>query len=501
MDISRSIRGFAILAGALIMAIWLGVSLVTSQSETLMQVAGASFILLCVFLGRRVWLLLMFFSALQIPLIRGFSTLEVGQMAFIGFSVLLFLMRKFNGKVSFGEPEIWMLLLAACVLQVYFRNPVGLNIFGAASVGARPYFYAALAFFTGLLLSFIKVPPGELRWAMRLTIFGTFVGIPIGEFRQASGLKAANMDSEGARMPWLNTSGQMLSRILISKMSPFQSLGRPLYLLGFIVCVLIAAASGYRNAVAYIGLLFVFGIFYYHGFASMLASLVAAALLIGILAGVNVIAPLPGTVQRALSAFPGTWDKQIVESGTTSTEWRVEMWKEALLTEYWIKNKALGDGLGMTRQEMERMQALSEGGRDAWKGRSGMSIQQENMMITGGYHSGPVHTIRIIGYVGLVILFSAMIRMAILAHRQILRCRNTEWFGLALFFCLPIQILPVFWTFIYGEFHSGFAGVAMAMGIIRLMEKNIPLPAWSRSSYIPYVLRNQRAAMGQADPA
>ena len=493
MDFSRSIRGMIALVGVIGIALWLGVSLATRQTETLFQFIGVSFLLLCLFMGRRIWLLMIFLSAINVPLIRGFSTLEAGQMAFIGMSILLFLMRKLNIRISFGEPEFWLLMVTACLIQAYLRNPVGLNMFGASSVGARPYFFAGLAFLTGWLLSILKVSPIELRWGMRLTILGTFLGLPIGEYRNARGLEAMGEsgDGNGGRFPWLSSGGQMLGRVLVSRMSPFQALGRPLYLFGFLACVLIAASSGYRNAVAYIGLLFAFGIYYHHGHAATMASLFAGAVLIALLSGINLVTPLPGTVQRALSAFPGSWDEQIVQSGTNSTEWRVEMWKEALFTENWIKNKILGDGLGMSRLEMDRMMALNDGGPIA-ESSSGLSLQQENLMLTGGYHSGPVHSVRTVGYVGLVVIIAALVRMAVLAHRQIIRCRNTEWFGLALFFCLPILIVPVFWTFIFGEFHSAFSGVAMAVGVIRLLENNIPLPAWKRPSRVPYLLNTRR---------
>ena len=488
---ARAIQGGLILIFTVFAAIWLGSNLVTSQSETILQFSVALLLICCVFLGRRIWLLMILFSALDIPLIRGFSTHDIGLMLFVGFSVLLFLIRKLNLKTGFGELEVWMILIGICIIQVYLRNPVGLNIFGAASVGARPYFYAALAFLAGLLLSMLSVPPKELKWIPGLTVLGTLIGIPIGEVRVSRGLAsmgAVDTGGEVSRISWLNSTTNITSRWLISKMSPFHALGRPLFLVLFILCVLGAAASGYRNTVASVGLLFVFGILYHHGFVAMMASLFAGSVVIALLAALNLIVPLPGTVQRALSPFPGTWEQRYIDAANNSTDWRVEMWKEALLTDYWIRNKVFGDGLGLTRQELERLTALSEAGRDNWKGRSGMTVQQENMMITGGYHSGPVHTIRTIGYVGLAVLLSAMIRLAVHAHRQIIRCRNTEWFGVALFVCLPLIVFPIFWTFIFGEFQKGFASVAIGIGFVRLLERNLPLPQWRKAVRVPYAL-------------
>src|SRR5690606_33019173 len=132
----------------------------------------------------------------------------------------------------------------------------------------------------------------------------------------------------------------------------------------------------------------------------------------------------------------GTWDERVEMDAEGSTEWRVEMWKEALTSEKWIHNKWLGDGLGFTKAEFETMKNVSASDQGAI-GMSGMSAVQESFMISGGYHSGPVQTIRTVGYVGLAILIIGFFRVAVHAHRQIQRSRNTEWFPVTLFICLP----------------------------------------------------------------
>lgn len=116
----------------------------------------------------------------------------------------------------------------------------------------------------------------------------------------------------------------------------------------------------------------------------------------------------------------------------------------------------------------------------------GLLIQQENMLINGSYHSGPVHSVRAVGYVGLIILVLAMIRVAVHASRQIQRCRGTEWHAVTLLFGIPIIVLPIFFCFVFGEYHTGVASTMMGFAMIRLFERNIPLPAWQpRKSYIP----------------
>jgi hypothetical protein len=493
---ANAIRNGLILLVAFVVAIWLGVTIVTEQTGTILTITTTALLITCVFLGRRIWLLLIFFTALNVPLIRGFGTTELGQVLFIGFTVLMTLMRRQPFRLSFGEKEIWMLLLACCVLQVFFRNPVGLNLFGADNIGARPYFMAAMSFLSSILLANIVVKPDEIRWAFRLTMLGSLAGVALYQFRIGLGLGSAGFeqgsqmdDGKGAtRISSFASLSNITSRILVSFISPIRALISPLWAPVILFCLAAAAMSGFRNSVAYVGLMFLVGIAYRSGGTAVFVSSVACALGLGLLAFVNVVSPLPSNIQRALSPFPGTWEKRYVEGAEESTEWRVEMWKEALFTDYWIQDKLLGDGLGFTRRELLMMEDINAGGGNLDNRGSGMTAQQEAMMVTGNYHSGPVQTVRAVGYIGLIILVLAMIRIAVHAHRQIIRCRGTEWYPLSLFIGIPTIVLPPFFVFIVGTFGVDVASVFFSYALISLLEKNLPIPAYAKITRMPYLL-------------
>ncbi|MCW1923521.1 hypothetical protein OKA05_13230 [Luteolibacter arcticus] len=497
---SRSIQGILIVIVVAVLAAWLGVAIVTNQTQTLLKVGGVSLLALCILLGRRIWLLMIFFTALNFPLIRGFNTAELGQGLFFGFSLLLFAIRKLPVRPKWGELEWWMLLVALCVVQAYLRNPVGLNIFGGASVGARPYFVISLSFLSSWLLSILLIPGGEIKWAMRLTLLGSIVGIPISEARTRAGLQSVGaFDPRAAagRFAWLASAALTTIRWLVSRISPFRAILKPWAFILLLACLAAAAGSGYRNVVAAAGLYGVVAIYYHHGMFAALGSTFLASVCIGLLAVINLFAPLPGTMQRALSPFPGTWEERYVRAGELSTEWRVEMWKEALFTDTWIQNKLLGDGLGMTRRELRRMEDLSAGGADSWAGSSGLSNQQESMMITGSYHSGPVQTVRTVGYVGLIVLVLAMLRVAAHMHRLIKRVKGTEWFPVVLFMSLPNLILPFQFVFVFGEFGPGCSLFFFGFGMLRLMERNLPVSRTSPQASVPVMLPRGR---GRAEP-
>jgi hypothetical protein len=507
MDRSSFIKSALIIVGVLTLAIWLGVSIVISQTETVLQFAGAALLLTCIFLGSKIWLLLILFMALNVPLIRGFGTVELGQALFLGFTFLMFLMRRQPTKIKFGELEIWMLLLATCIVLVYLRNPVGLNLFGAGSVGARPYFMVAMAFATGIVLGNIVVQPKELKWALRLTMIGSFLGLGLTALRMRGVGLTGGMgvstnvtlgDAQGSsRIGTLGGIGETIARIVASYVSPLRGLIHPVWAPLILISFAAAAGSGFRNYVASVGLIYLVGLAYRGGFISVVIAALSGAMGLGALALLNLAAPLPPNIQRALSPFPGTWEERHVKAAADSTEWRVEMWKEALFTDYWIQNKVLGDGLGFTARELQMLQAMEEGGRGLDSMGSGMSQQQESMMVTGGYHSGPVQTVRTVGYVGLLVLLLAMVRVAVHAHRQILRCRGTEWYPLALFFGIPTIVLPPFFVLIFGTFGNDVSTTFIAYGMIRLLEKNLPLPAYVATRRTPYIL-NKRHEMASA---
>ena len=118
-------------------------------------------------------------------------------------------------------------------------------------------------------------------------------------------------------------------------------------------------------------------------------------------------------------------------------------------TDRWIQNKWIGDGLGFSARELAAESTDRKGAR---AGISGFDAHRESVLASGDYHSGPVSCIRVFGYLGLIVFVLAQIRLAVHAHRQIVRCRDTEWLPLALFTGIPLVYGPVFFVFVFGDF-------------------------------------------------
>ncbi len=490
---ARSIQGIIAIAVSLFVAIWLGISIVTDQFETLLKIAGGGLLLVAVFLGRRIWLLFILLTSMNVVLYRWFGTIEIGQLVFIAFSLALFLMHKLHFRVRFGELELWALLIIACVVQTYMRHPVGMNILGSGSVGGRPYFAIALCVVSSAILSVLIVPPKELKLALIVSILGSVLGIPMqmARYGNVTSMAGGSADLGGSRIGSFSVIGNVMSRVLTCRMSPLRACLHPLWGLVLLASLAFAAASGFRNSVALVGFIYIIAIWYYGGLKSSLASIFMGALFLSILALVNLSYPLPGNLQRALSPLPGTWEEKYIKAGNLSTEWRVEMWKEALFTERWIENKMLGDGIGVSAAHLER-QANNRGGGGRAAG--GLTHQQINMLETGSYHSGPVHTVRMVGYVGLIVLLLAMIRLAVHSYRQMMRCKGTEWAPVAAYFGIIQIAQPFFFTFVFGEYHTAVAQTLFGMAMCRVIEQNVPLPAYAshrRHVHVPLSFRNR----------
>jgi hypothetical protein len=500
MPTGNIIRAVIIFVIGSITALFLGIGIATDQAQTIFKFAAGATLLFCALLGHRIWLLMMVLGALNIPLIRGFSTPQLGQVLFVGFGILLLLMRRLPVRFKMGEIEWWRLAVGLCIIQVYVRNPAGLNIFGAGSIGGKAYFLSALAFVTSWIYGAMKVSPHELKWARNSHLVCSFIGIPIGELRTSSGLAAieatevgqsvTNADGGGAtRSGLLLGISVVLSRWIASMVHPLKACFHPIWGPLILISIACAAGSGFRNAIASVGLAYMVALAYRGGLPSVLLASLMGALGIAFLSIINILTPLPPNAQRALTIFPGTWEQRYKDDAKGSSEWRYEMWKEAILTERWIQNKWFGDGLGMSRLELERAQNLSF--NKVTHSISGISVHQENAMASGDYHSGPVQTVRTVGYVGLIILLSAMIRNAVHAHRMVMRCKGTEWYNLSLYFGIPMITFPIIFIFIFGDFGRAASTVFMGGALLSLIRNSLPLPEYRIFRRQPYILGHQ----------
>ena len=493
---SRNITGIIAIAVTIILALVVGVQLVTAQFETIAISAAVAAMLICVALGRRVWMIIPFSYGLSLTFrVPGQPTTELlAQGLFIGFTVLMFTIRKIDVRFRIGEIELWVIALILMVGQVYFRNPVSVNIFGGDTVGGRSYIEFSIACAVFFLLSSYRIPVRELYWylwlsiiggilSFGLSVFGRFVPA-VGSWYGASG-GATEGFSEGrdefdveraTRIGFLGHAARDISLWVSSFISPLKALIRPHWLGLILISIAFATLSGFRINIGWVGLTYCAALLYRGGFPHFAVSAILGAIGLAFLAFVNAATPLPLNVQRSLSFLPGTWDPQIKHEAQQSTDWRVEIWEEVLLTDRWIRNKWLGDGFGFSRQELELQLELRDATNRHIRSISGLGTHRDAILASADYHSGPVQTIRMIGYVGLAVLLLAMFRLGVHAHRLMRAYRHTSWFPLTLFIGLPCIFYPIFFIFIFGTFQIGVTALLISATMVRILQRNLPEP-------------------------
>ena len=508
---ARSIQSSIVLIIGLLLAVVMGNMLVTDTFSAFAWLGVVAVITICIFMGRRIWLLIPFMGALELGLrIPGQpSSLMLGELLTLAFCTVLFLMRKLPLKLVWTELEFWMLVLTLFVVQAYIRNPVGVNIFGGDTVGGKPYFLFGMATVSAMVLAGLQVTAPELMMIIRVSIVGgllnAFVSLlstfvpAVGSYFSGSFATSEEVTYEnfnrvidtGAtnRITFLGSLTRNVALWVCSFISPVKALLDPFWGSLLLFTVLGAAYSGYRNAVVTVGSTYLVGLAYRGGFGYLMLAALGGTGAVAMLAAVNLMAPLPPNIQRSLTFLPGTWEQRYRDDAKGSSEWRYEIWQEVLTSDKYIQNKWMGDGLGFSSDAFRQSVAMAD---TNGTGVSGFDVQRENILVSGDYHSGPVQTIRVIGYIGLLFLLLAMARLAIHAHRQILRCRGTEWYPLALFTGIPLITYPFFFAFVFGDFQGGATTFMLGAAMVRMLQNNLPLPAYAGRSRSPYLLATRK---------
>ena len=482
----------------LILSLYLGIGAASAQDEVLKVTGVAVLIAIVLGFGRRIWLLvpLTLFSSLSFRWVPGnWQATELAYVVTIFGATLLTLSRNLDYRLRLRFVHIFAVLVSLTVVQAYLRNPAGLAIFGNASVGARAYFSFAVSVLICLLFSVLKVPWRELFTMRRFAVIGGVftvvvqwasyipgLGLPLA-LTLGTGLRAiggdvgtASVASSGEGESGRNLAGmdsaKVFSKLTVAYTNPMRAflLNRWTFIVLF--AIFGGLVSGFRSQLGGALLVLGIGVIYWQGFMAFFAAIMSGVFALMCLAILNLTFPLDGSIQRSLSFLPGTWEEQYVEDANSSTDWRVEMWIEALTSERWIDNKLLGDGLGFSQEELALQKAVND--KQVYLGGfGGLTSQQVSFLINGSYHSGPVSFVRTTGYVGLTIFGIALLAVAISSHRLLRSLKGSPYFGVAALICIPAIVHPIVFFFIFGNFSKDISVFFLNVGLLCFLRNNI----------------------------
>jgi hypothetical protein len=405
---------------------------------------------------------------------------ELWSLLAFGGLVLCLLNRAVNAKFRFlSVPSITkplLFLTAAVLITAMLTGGIGMRSFGSQTYGGKKYFYMMAAVAGYFVLTSRRIPPEKaglyvgLFFLSGMTDAAADIVYAFGpQFRfllaifspdyasdqlmQDQGLVTHNpgMVRMGG-LGWLAASGYtyLLARFGLRGVL---DLKRPWRMLLFLALLCVGLAAGFRSFV--ILFLLTFCTLFY---IERLHRTRYLAVVVGIaLVGAVVILPqgnkLPLVAQRALSFLPGRFDFLAVDSAKTSTEWRVQMWKQVLpeVPKYLLRGKGYALDANDLYMAMENSQRFNS------EGLSGT-------IAAGDYHSGPLSILipfGIYGMIGFLWFLAAGLR---LLHRTYKRStpalRTVNGCILALF-----AVRAFFFFFGFGAFASDLAVFAGWLGL------------------------------------
>ena len=472
-------------------------NLVSEEQYSLLAAVFGALISCLIYFGLRsnlyllipvCWSLTGGIGALPLP----FSLRQIVIIFSCGLFISGFIFKGVRAKASFEGIDVWIWINILYLATVFFRNPVGFSVFSGDRVGGKPYIDVTLAVMAYLILSRFKISASrskQLPYWMLASVFVASVAGAIGTFFPDVGVRLGaiydgfnpttvgeSMHSEvitgETRLAFLQSLGTNLVLIIISKINPLNlfmlaNFGSLLIYFSGLIMILL---SGFRNALMS-SLLYTSAAIIirerFNGFIKI--SIFGSILLSLIFAASYSPFKLPFTFQRAFSFLPGDWDQDAVNDAKGSSDWRYEMWKMVLSTDKYIKNKTLGDGFGFRRNDYEIMVDAQNGLGSGFFGEA----QQEAFMINGDFHSGPVSSIRFVGYVGLALFLPLIFIMAKAGFQLIMKARGTPFQFCAFYLGIPILTYPFFFIFLFGDYRGDLIAVLFNVGMMKMLSASL----------------------------
>lgn len=490
MDLSK-IKALIIVVLAAFIAVYLGMAAATSKVEVLIWMGSIIAVTGCLLLGKNIWALI----PCGLAIAGGLNFLPgappvwwLASMAAGGMLLLRFATRKDNFQWRLTLLDWIVFLQFIAVAQAYLRNPTGLSFFGGDMAGGRPYIAFCISFGTYFLLSIMKTDLKTFRIVVicviaimlgdgLIKLIAQFVPpfaailLPIySGIDFDAGYMNREVDLMESRVNSGVEIGGTLGLVLVCFYPPLTTIN-PLFFLrfcGMIIASFLILISGFRSVFGMLVIQFFVSLWIRRQYAQTIVAVFIAILgaVVLLLIG-SLVQSLPAGAERVLSVLPFVQvDENKRDDAQKSSDWRFEMWREALSSNRYIRNKALGDGFGLSAVEQKAQMDSVFGDKRRTRG---MTIQ-DMMLERGSYHGFHVETIRFTGTLGLIIALIGLFTFLRYAYILIRHFQGSPYWGHVLFICLPFLIYPFSYLLIFGSYKSGFAQLIASAGMLKLLD-------------------------------
>ena len=397
-------------------------------------------------------------------------------LAFVG---LLFAMlnRAVSANARFViEPSVTkpLLLLAGVVIATgMVTGGFGVRSFGASRSGGVKYFYFLAAIAGYFVFTSRRIPPQRAAFYVVL-FFISALTYGLSDLAKVAGSKLDFLwliippeygvqAATVAGVPDYNevvahhASAAMLGIALYSYL--FARFGirglldftHPWRLLLLLLALAAGLLSAFRGFV--VGASLTFGVLFC--LEGLHRTRYLPALLVVVLLSSAVVLPyankLPVSVQRSLSVLPGNFDYLARESAKSSSEWRVEMWRE-LLPEV-PKRFFAGQGWGIDARQLDMSLTMKDTG----------DLYASTIMV-GNYHNGPLSILLPFGIYGVVAFVWFLVAGVHVLHRN-WKFGNPALQGVNAFLLAAFVGRAISFFLIFGSLHSDMALFTGLLGL------------------------------------
>lgn len=497
MDSSK-IKVIIVAALALLFSIYLGVSVASAQKEALGWVGGGMFLVICLALGKHIWILIPASLGLRGGLNFLPGSIEPWHIATAvvgGFFTLRILTRQQPINLRWCALDTAVLLVGLTILQAFLRNPTGLLVFGGADAGGKPYLVFGVAIVAFLLVGMADADMRSFRWAVAAFVLFSvadgcivaisglsqgFAGFMLPYYSNVNASAALaldyNTDTDSFRFTDLAGLGNTLGLVACTYWRPIAALDltKPWRLIIALIGLAATVLAGYRSYMVRLVLNFVQGSMIRGKPIDSLGFIALGVMTVAVLVVAVPSGSLPYSMQRLLTLIPGyKASESVSKDAEDSIEKRVEMWRLALLTDRYISNKLLGDGFHLKSADAELISAWSRGDKQV----TAVYSFQDVMMATGSYHGFHAETIRCTGIVGLIAATWLLVILALYSLGLIRFFKGHPAWGCVLFVCMPLLIEPFWVWLVYGSYKGAFYRTLAVAGWVKLlyvMSKRVP---------------------------
>ena len=227
---------------------------------------------------------------------------------------------KLDKLVLWHATHIPIYLFMVWVVFIFCLYPVGLAVFGAATMGARFYAQLILAFMAFLIIASREITEKDCKWIIIFILAGSAINTvySVGSFilfGPGDEILNPGADTEGTYTWHQSLSNPAMAAVflLFAWKKPSEILGfrKPSLLLVYLFAIALTLYSGKRMAlIAVLIAPFVSAIVYRQYAYIFSGTILASTFFLSVIFGHGDIFKLPPQMQRTLSWLPAKWDSE-----------------------------------------------------------------------------------------------------------------------------------------------------------------------------------------------